>query len=46
MNMTNQTGLRCPFLDQSALERKSRSQNNNANCVDDRGGGLLPDYGC
>ena len=39
MNVTSQTGLRCQFLDQSTLDRKSGSQNKNANCMDDREGG-------
>lgn len=39
MTLTNQVGLRCPFLDQSTINRASQSQHNNGNCVDGRGGG-------
>lgn len=46
MNVTSQTGIKCPFLDQSTLDRKSGSRNNTANCVDGRERGLLPDSGC
>lgn len=42
----SQVGLRCPFLDQLIIDKESESQHNNTNCVDGRGGGQLPDYGC
>lgn len=46
MTLTSKAHLRCPFLDQLTIDRELGSQHNNANCVDSRGGGQLPDYRC
>lgn len=43
--LTSWVRLRYPFLNQSTTDWESGSQHNNANCVDSRGRGQVPDYG-